>query len=234
MSVTADRVHSSRFMETVTQNKHRAWGIEHRAWGFYAMHHALCTMRFCLWLMPFAPSPQRGEGRVRGLFILISITLLLQGVGYAGEKKGGVNITRGKGVYHERCAVCHGIDGNAVLPLSPSFAKGERLDKTDEELLQTIRHGKNMMPAWKEILTDDELKEVLMYARVVAGDKVFEDKCLRCHSGSFPRLRGNLPATKGLKDFTGMLDVCRSCEVEREMTREELIEVIKYLRTLGK
>lgn len=168
---------------------------------------------------------------MRILFILISITLLLQGVGYAGEKGG---VVKGKEIYHERCSICHGIDGVPILPGAPNFAKGERMDKPDSELLQTIRHGKNMMPAWKENLTEEEMREVLAYARVVAGDRVFEGKCLRCHGGSTPRLRADIPAAKALKNFEGPLDICRACEVEREMTREELIEVIRYLRTLGR
>lgn len=153
---------------------------------------------------------------------------------FAGEDKKVKELLRGKEIYHERCAACHGVDGNSVLPNAPSFAKGEKMDKSDKELLQTIRHGKDVMPAWKETLTEKEMTEVLNYARVVAGDRVFEEKCLRCHAGSAPKLRTDIPETKTLKNFEGPLDICKSCEIEREMSKEELIEVIRYLRTLGK
>ncbi len=152
----------------------------------------------------------------------------------AGSKQGGVvNIKKGKEIYHERCAACHGIDGNPVLPTAPSFAKGERMEKSDKELLQTMKHGKNQMPAWKDILNAGEMKEVLTFARIVAGDKIFEEKCLKCHS-RIPKLKSDVPDEKALKTFEGTLDICRSCEIEKEMTNEELIEVIRYLRTLGK
>ncbi|MBI5894149.1 MAG: cytochrome c [Deltaproteobacteria bacterium] len=151
--------------------------------------------------------------------------------GFAADKskKESINIQKGKEIYHERCAACHGLDGNPILPVSPNFAKGERMEKTDKELLQTIRNGKEPMPAWKDILKEDELKKVLAYVRVVTGDKVFEDKCLRCHI-SIPKLRAGLPDEKALKNFEGPLDICRSCEIEKDMTNEELIEVIKYIR----
>ncbi|MBI5874519.1 MAG: hypothetical protein HZB81_01500 [Deltaproteobacteria bacterium] len=100
--------------------------------------------------------------------------------------------------------------------------------------MQTIRHGKDVMPAWKETLTEKEMQEVLKYARVVIGDKLFEEKCLRCHAQYFPKLRKDIPDAKALKNFEGQLDICKSCEIEREMSNEELIEVIRYLRMLGK
>ncbi|OGP31307.1 MAG: hypothetical protein A2073_05465 [Deltaproteobacteria bacterium GWC2_42_11] len=153
----------------------------------------------------------------------------------ADSKQGKVvNIQRGKEIFHERCAACHGIDGNPILPASPNFAKGERMEKNDKELLNTMRHGKNLMPAWKDILTEEELKQVLTFARVVAGDKAFEEKCFKCHSKSLPKLRTDVPDTKSLKNFQGQLDICRSCEIEKEMTNEELIEIIRYMRTLGR
>lgn len=175
----------------------------------------------------------------RNILILSSVIFIVfafgKGSGQAdGHKKKAQELQRGKDIYHERCAVCHGMDGNAMLPNAPSFAKGEKMDKSDKELLQTIRHGKDIMPAWKETLSEAEMKEVLNYARVVAGDKVFEDKCLRCHARSFPKLRTDIPDTKALTNFEGPLDICRSCEIEREMSNEELIEVIRYLRALAK
>lgn len=176
---------------------------------------------------------------IRKIVILKSIVLLLlillHGSGNAAEiKKKVVNINKGKEIYHERCAACHGMDGNPILPASPNFAKGERMEKPDKELLQTMKHGKNQMPAWKDILNEGELKEVLTFARIVAGDKIFEERCLKCHSSSLPRLRTGVPDTKNLKNLEGPMDICRSCEIEKEMTNEELIEIIRYLRMLGK
>ncbi|MBI5683102.1 MAG: cytochrome c [Deltaproteobacteria bacterium] len=171
--------------------------------------------------------------------LTLSLALFLfinwHGSGFAAEsKKGVINIKRGKEIYHERCAACHGIDGNPILPASPNFAKGERMEKPDKELLNTIKHGKNLMPPWKDVLTEEEIKDALTFVRLVAGEKAFDEKCAKCHSSSIPKLRADVPDTKTLKNSQGQLDICRGCEIEKEMTNEELIEVIKYMRTLGK
>ena len=178
----------------------------------------------------------RNNSKLITLFLALFLFISWHGDSIAADskKKGIINIQRGKEIYHERCAACHGIDGNPILPASPNFAKGERMEKGDKELLNTMRHGKNLMPAWKEILTAEEMKDVLTFARIIAGDKVFEEKCLKCHDKSLPKVRADVPDIKSLKNLQSPLDICRSCEIEKEMTNEELIEVIKYMRTLGK
>ncbi len=149
------------------------------------------------------------------------------------EEKGDVNtLLKGKEIFHERCAVCHGADGNAMLPGAPSFAKGERLDKPDEELLKTIRHGKGMMPPWEGVLSSKEQHDALGYVRVIVGDKVFEEKCLKCHE-KIPQIPPQIPEEKVLKDSSEAIRICKACEIEMELTREEQIEVIKFIRYLG-
>jgi len=158
------------------------------------------------------------------------------GTGSADSKQGKVgNIRKGNEIYHERCAMCHGMDGNPILPMTPNFAKRERMEKSDEELLGTIQHGKDLMPPWKEMLSEEERKDVLSYIRVIVGDKVFEEKCLRCHTrsqGAYT-IPSDIPWGDALKDFTGPLDICKACNIESELTREELLAVIQYIRALG-
>ncbi len=162
--------------------------------------------------------------------------VLLMTFGFTGayaEEKGDANtLLRGKEIFHERCAVCHGADGNAMLPGAPSFAKGERLDKPDKELLSTIQHGKNMMPPWEGVISKEEQHDALSYVRVIVGDKVFEEKCLKCHE-KMPMIPPNIPEEKSLKDSSEVIRICKACEIEKELTREEQIEVIKFIRYLG-
>lgn len=155
--------------------------------------------------------------------------------GYTEEKNGTGDVLSGNAIFHERCAVCHGVDGNALLPGAPSFATGERMEKTDEELLQTIRHGKDLMPPWGEILSEEERRDALSYVRVITGDKVFEEKCSKCHQRSAaPSIPTGIPEDNALKSFEGSLDVCGFCDIESDLTRDELLQVIRYIRALPK
>ena len=71
-------------------------------------------------------------------------------------------------LYEENCAACHGYDGQPMVPGTPNFATGERLEKGDEELLASIREGINDMPPWDEDLSDAEQKIVVNYLRTLA------------------------------------------------------------------
>ncbi|MCB1876724.1 MAG: cytochrome c [Chromatiales bacterium] len=74
-------------------------------------------------------------------------------------------LERGRTVFLTYCAGCHGFDGLAFLPFAPSFAMGERMYKSDYELLRSIRRGRNGMPSWEGKLPDDWLTAALAYIR---------------------------------------------------------------------
>lgn len=155
------------------------------------------------------------------------------GIGHASEKKDeGTSILRGKEIYHERCAACHGVDGVSILPGAPEFAKGERLDKTDKELLQSMMHGKGDMPGWKETLSKQQCKDALTYVKLIVGEKVFAEKCLKCHGRGTPSVPSTVSKEAELKKSDKPLDICRGCEVESELSKEELLGVIRYLRAI--
>lgn len=72
----------------------------------------------------------------------------------------------GKETFEEFCAACHGYDGINVVPDVPSFARGESLQQSDAVLLKSIRAGKgDIMPAWSEDLSEQDMKNVLAYIR---------------------------------------------------------------------
>lgn len=72
-------------------------------------------------------------------------------------------------VYEDNCLACHGADGSPILPGTPDFSKGERLKKSNKELLKTINRGMgDIMPPWKDILTKKECNDVLAYIRKLA------------------------------------------------------------------
>ena len=81
---------------------------------------------------------------------------------------GSAGATTGQEIFETKCAVCHGVGGTAILPNAPHFAKGERMEKSDDELLTNVFEGLNVMPPWKGILSEQEIREVLIYVRSLA------------------------------------------------------------------
>lgn len=88
-----------------------------------------------------------------------------------------VDLERGKKVYDLRCRSCHGTmgkgDGVQAKDLNkqprdltqPGFLAG----RTDDDLKQTIREGKNPMPAFKAQLRSKDIEEVIQYIRSLAA-----------------------------------------------------------------
>lgn len=99
---------------------------------------------------------------MRFLASLIAVGLLALPV--AAQAANPVN---GKKVFDDNCAACHGTDGIAVVPQTPNFAKGERMEKPDAQLLNTVRNGLNVMPAWKGMISDTEMADALAYVRTL-------------------------------------------------------------------
>jgi mono/diheme cytochrome c family protein len=49
----------------------------------------------------------------------------------------------------------------------PSFANGDRMFLMDQEMLQSVRNGKNQMPAFRGLLSDQEIRDVITYLRTL-------------------------------------------------------------------
>jgi mono/diheme cytochrome c family protein len=75
----------------------------------------------------------------------------------------------GEKVYATFCSGCHGMSGVAAYPGAPSFAKGERLDRSDHDLAHTVINGKNSMPPWGATLSRELLESSLAYIRATYG-----------------------------------------------------------------
>ena len=98
---------------------------------------------------------------IRIKVLVCGFTLLVMGAGsaYADDF--------GKELYESNCAACHGDDGTALLPGTPHFSRGERLEKTDAELMVSIVAGLKIMPPWAGIMSDKEIKDSLAYLRLL-------------------------------------------------------------------
>ena len=108
--------------------------------------------------------------KITVLAVFIVVSLLACGGGKASRR--GFVIADSKSyeasLFRQNCAVCHGqeadgkeIDGRLI----PSLRYGDAAAKTDEEIYQQIKEGKLPMPAFKNQLTDDEIKKMVGFIR---------------------------------------------------------------------
>jgi len=79
-------------------------------------------------------------------------------------------------LYKTSCAQCHGATGEADTPAGKAFnarplTSPEVLEMSDAEMLALTKKGKGKMPAWEEVLTDDQLKDVIAYIHTLQKSK---------------------------------------------------------------
>ena len=93
---------------------------------------------------------------------MFSILLLLvasTGLAQAGDPM------KGKVLYEPRCSGCHGLDGKPQVAEIPNFKMGQGLMKSDQQLLAFIQKGKGVMPGFKGILTETEIRDIIAHLR---------------------------------------------------------------------
>ena len=78
----------------------------------------------------------------------------------------------GERIYIMYCTSCHGYDGRGLQGLGADFVNDKtRLAKADGELFQSIWHGKGRMPAWRGIITKEQVQQVILYIRETFREK---------------------------------------------------------------
>jgi mono/diheme cytochrome c family protein len=85
------------------------------------------------------------------------------------------NIADGREHFGHHCGICHGLDGQAtgvpfadkMAPPIPSLSSNDVQDYADGQLKWIIANGINPsgMPAWKGILTDEEMWKMVNFIR---------------------------------------------------------------------
>lgn len=98
--------------------------------------------------------------RAAGVFFILAM-------GYVVPTHAG-NPFAGKDLYVKHCANCHGERGESKLIGVPNFSRGEVIiSSTDAMLLEAIRRGKGTMPAFRGMIKDAELLDVIAYMRTL-------------------------------------------------------------------
>lgn len=97
-----------------------------------------------------------------------------------------ISAARGAQVYEDHCALCHGLGGKGDGPRSAFFQAGQQyiadltngdfVNGRDAQLLQSIREGLQrfpepsyVMPQFKYILSDEEIRSALAYIKTLPG-----------------------------------------------------------------
>jgi len=79
-------------------------------------------------------------------------------------------VAKGKTVYNKSCAMCHGSTGAGIPPAFPAMTGSAVATGPIEGHLETVMNGKNMMPAWKDVLDDTDIAAVIAYERNALGN----------------------------------------------------------------
>lgn len=98
---------------------------------------------------------------------------------------GKISVAKGEQVYVEYCAVCHGMHGKGDGPRSAFFSETQYIpDLTtegfvagrEEDVLEGIREGLRrldepllVMPQFKYILSENDIRSVLAYVKTLPG-----------------------------------------------------------------
>jgi mono/diheme cytochrome c family protein len=78
----------------------------------------------------------------------------------------------GADTFKAKCAMCHGTDGLATTPTAKnfkvlSFKDPSQVKLTDAEIIASTTNGKGKMPAYKDKLTDAQIKDVTAFIRTL-------------------------------------------------------------------
>jgi cytochrome c len=94
--------------------------------------------------------------------------------GSGGAGKNAAAVARGKGIFEQKCAVCHYADSDAkkIGPGLKGISKRGTFTVnnnkvTDETLKTWIENGDTLMPPFKEVLEAPQIKDVIAYVKTL-------------------------------------------------------------------
>ena len=179
----------------------------------------------------------RPLGTGRHLLALLLGVGLLWVTSLAAQVPVSSALERGKALYEQNCAVCHGVDGRAdtavghlLNPPPRNFTDLIETGRlTTDRMYQAIKEGRRgtAMPSWDQVLTEMEIGDVIDYVHNFAlvgraapfpaeklsleiGRRIYLKNCASCHGESG---KGDTETAKVLKppprDFTDPIRMAR-------------------------
>jgi mono/diheme cytochrome c family protein len=103
--------------------------------------------------------------------------LILAGLGLlalAGQAWSQGAAPAGQALFEDRCADCHRVSGEGLPPTFPPLNGSALVQGDPAKVIDTVlngRKGLSTMPAWKDILSDQEVAAILTYVRSAWGNR---------------------------------------------------------------
>ncbi len=173
-------------------------------------------------------------------------------------------LIRGAVVFKSYCVMCHGEAGDGVARATKLYGQMNLviMERSSEFYEKIIRVGglgvglSKFMPAWKDELTDEQIKDVAVYLSAVGspekrGEAVFKTNCILCHG-----IKGNGKGRAAVLYDPPPADLTRSDKNDdykrliitmggkamgrsevmpvwgKQLTVQEIDDVVVYLRTI--
>ena len=153
---------------------------------------------------------RRSTGRRWLLMIALGAAACCLSPVYA-QRTSSTALERGKAIYEQKCAVCHGQDGRAdtavgrlLIPHPRNFADPVEMARVGaDRMYNAVKGGRpgTAMAPWREILTETEIGDVIDYIRTLeprpasqtmsleklsieVGRRIYEKECASCHGSN--------------------------------------------------
>lgn len=78
------------------------------------------------------------------------------------EEKKPFSLEDAKSLYTMKCASCHGADGKLGMSGAKDLSKSKI---TDQQIMCMIQGGQNAMPAFKDIIPDHQLEQLVIVVK---------------------------------------------------------------------
>jgi len=100
---------------------------------------------------------------MKGLTIIVPA--LLVAAALAPGQASSADASNGRELYEIHCEGCHGVDGRSPDPTIPDLGEGDTTFMLDVELLDLIRDGSAAKPAFRGLLGEEEIRDIISYLR---------------------------------------------------------------------
>lgn len=98
--------------------------------------------------------------------LAVLIVLFIIGMNYIPTAQ-AADVFNGKKIYLSYCESCHGPNGQGQITGVPNFTRGQTLMRSDLAIFESVRSGKNAMPAFWGVLEEQEILDVIAYIRTL-------------------------------------------------------------------
>ena len=111
--------------------------------------------------------PLRGK-LLLGPALLATVLALMPAAPAQDAEPDKAKVAAGEIVYNTNCAICH---GDALVNTGQTFDLRRLKANERPRFDNSVRNGKNQMPPWKGVLSDQDIDQLWNYIRANANEK---------------------------------------------------------------